>query len=142
MTCCLKRLERILSHLTTTKTHQFSMSQQQRSPITCHILDNVLGQPAKDVPIQLEYYKEEENQWILLSTSITDKNGRCNQLLNQSIEPGRYRITFDTNTYYKEKGEKCFYPFIQVVFDIKNTNEHYHIPLLLSPFGYTTYRGS
>ena len=111
------------------------------SQLTTHILDTTKGKPAKDVPITL--YKNEKEQWTELVKGITNKDGRIPDLLKKDIvlEKGIYKIRFETKDYFDKDGIASFYPFVEIVFDI-TTQEHYHIPLLLSPFGYSTYRGS
>jgi 5-hydroxyisourate hydrolase len=109
------------------------------SPITTHVLDTARGMPAKGVPICLEI-QEKDKTWKKIGEGTTNADGRLTTLLeNRSLfVPGLYRITFDLSTYFPEG----FYPYTSIVFAIRNPQEHYHIPLLVSPFGYTTYRGS
>lgn len=113
-----------------------------RSPITTHILDTTLGQPARGVPITLEY--EQPNGFVAMASGVTNDDGRIADLLpaEHTLAPGRYRMTFDTQAYYQSVGQKGFYPVVSIVFALEGPGEHYHIPLLLSPFGYSTYRGS
>lgn len=111
------------------------------SQITTHILDTTSGKPAKNVRINL--YQSENNSWIEIATGITNTDGRITNLLsdNKSLDIGIYKMKFFTSEYFINKKLSTFYPFVEVVFEINN-EEHYHIPLLLNPFGYTTYRGS
>lgn len=113
------------------------------SPITTHILDIAAGKPAAGVAVRLER-QGNDSQWCALATGATNEDGRVPELLadDHSLESGVYRITFDTGAYFKSTNTEGFYPEASVVFEIRNTNQHYHIPLLLSPFGYSTYRGS
>jgi 5-hydroxyisourate hydrolase len=113
-----------------------------RSPITTHILDSTLGKPAKGVPITLAY--QNPNGWNDLASGVTDDDGRIGNLLpvDHQLAPGRYRMTFDTHSYFRATGTEGFYPVVDVVFDLAAPGQHYHIPLLLNPFGYSTYRGS
>jgi len=112
------------------------------SQITTHILDTSLGKPATDVDIQLEFLKE--NSWDIIGEGSTDKDGRVGDLLEASYElvPGYYCIKFFVLDYFEDQKRETFYPIIDVYFEIKNTDEHYHVPLLLNPFGYSTYQGS
>eukprot|EP00128_Syssomonas_multiformis_P015678 Colp12_sorted_trinity150504_noHs@9119 len=111
------------------------------SPLTTHILDTALGKPAVNVPIRVE--RLSDGQWTHLSAGTTNSDGRCPGLLTQTtFVKGCYRITFDTDAYFKALGSEGFYPYVQVVFNITDPGQHYHIPLLLSPYGYSTYRGS
>ena len=113
------------------------------SAITTHVLDISRGAPASGVPIILEW-EAEDGDWQLLGKGTTDADGRLRDLL-ASGEPlviGNYRLTFDTETYFRAHNVEGFYPFVMVVFSILDMDAHYHVPLLLSPYGYSTYRGS
>ncbi|XP_078684060.1 5-hydroxyisourate hydrolase-like isoform X1 [Branchiostoma floridae x Branchiostoma belcheri] len=120
-----------------------AMSANRTSPITTHILDTSLGRPAADVPIKLYRRGERLGQeWTQVSSGQTNSDGRCNGLLN-SLEAGVYKITFETGTYFNKNGiRQYFYPYVDIVFEIHDPSQHYHVPLLLNPFGYSTYRGS
>ena len=112
-----------------------------RSPITTHILDTHLGKPARDVPIQLKQLLE--GTFVEIARGSTDDDGRISDLLpSGTIAPGVYQMRFDTDAYHSGLGIEGFYPEVIVTFEIKSGDEHYHIPLLLSPFAYSTYRGS
>jgi hydroxyisourate hydrolase len=106
------------------------------SGITTHVLDTSSGQPAEGVPVSLE--REAESGWRLIGRGKTDADGRVSDLLSSAPEEGRYRLTFDTSSYF----DAGFYPEVSVTFVVEPGAEHYHLPLLLSPFGYSTYRGS
>ena len=112
------------------------------SQITTHILDTTLGKPAAGVPVRLEK-PVSGYQWDIIASGITDQDGRLQDLLpnERPLETGTYRLVFEIEDYFVDSGRRCFYPFIPIVFDIED-GEHYHIPLLLNPFGYATYRGS
>ena len=112
------------------------------SAITTHVLDTARGRPAAGVPVTLEV--EAAGGWILLGKGTTNADGRLSDLMpdETSIEAGVYRLIFDTSTYFAGNNVPAFYPQVTVVFKIENTNQHHHVPLLLSPFGYSTYRGS
>lgn len=113
------------------------------SAITTHVLDTSRGSPASGVPVKLEL-EDEDGNWQLLGKGITDADGRLRDLLlpGASLAIGTYRLTFDTETYFRAHNVEGFYPFVLVVFSILDTDEHYHVPLLLCPYGYSTYRGS
>ena len=112
-----------------------------RSPITTHILDTYLGKPARDVPIQLRELRE--GSFVDIASGRTDDDGRIADLLPPgTISPGVYQMRFDTEAYHSALGIQGFYPEVVVTFEVKASDEHYHIPLLLSPFAYSTYRGS
>lgn len=111
------------------------------SQLTTHILDTTKGKPAQGVSIIL--YQQENNSWRELVKGITNADGRIPNLLQKEtiLEAGIYKMKFEVMAYFESAGISSFYPFVEIVFAI-TTKEHYHIPLLLSPFGYSTYRGS
>jgi 5-hydroxyisourate hydrolase len=112
------------------------------SRITAHVLDTALGRPAADLEIRLDVL-DDNNDWRTLGQRTTDASGRVADLLGgATLEPRSYRLLFETATYFARLGQPTFYPRIEVVFRVVSVTEHYHIPLLLSPFGYSTYRGS
>jgi len=110
--------------------------------ITTHVLDTAKGLPASGIKISLQR-PIGEDQWEDITSGVTNSDGRVPIFMadDQTIEPGIYRMLFDTKTYFENIGTKGFYPEVPVIFEITD-GEHYHIPLLLSPFGYSTYRGS
>ena len=111
------------------------------SPITTHILDISAGRPAEGVTVTLE--RSSGSTWSLLGTELTNGDGRCTGLMEVgSLAAGVYRIAFDTGGYFGRSGQATFYPKVEIVFEVTQADEHYHVPLLLSPFGYSTYRGS
>ncbi|HLU67604.1 MAG TPA: hydroxyisourate hydrolase [Kofleriaceae bacterium] len=112
------------------------------SAVTTHVLDTARGRPAAGVPITLEI--ADGATWRELGRGATDDDGRLRTLLPAGERPaaGTYRITFDTAAYFDALGAAAFYPTVQVVFRLDHPDQHYHVPLLLSPFGYSTYRGS
>jgi 5-hydroxyisourate hydrolase len=111
------------------------------SQITTHILDTTKGKPAPGVNIVL--FQQMDNEWKQVAKSITNDDGRVADLLNKDIvmETGTYKMKFETAAYFEKQNMQSFYPFVEIIFTI-STNEHYHIPLLLNPYGYSTYRGS
>ena len=114
-----------------------------KSPITTHVLDTSQGTPARGVPVVLER-KDKSGSWKELARRTTNSDGRIISLLpeNQKLEIGSYRLIFDTGTYFASQGLKGLFLSVVIPFEVKKAREHYHIPLLLSPFGYSTYRGS
>lgn len=111
------------------------------SPITTHVLDTKTGLPAANVAITLE--RQSGGSWTPLAKGRTDADGRIRDLLTVAeIEPGIYRMTFETGEYFQAQEVTGFYPSVSILFEVQNPHQHYHIPLLLSPFGYSTYRGS
>jgi 5-hydroxyisourate hydrolase len=110
--------------------------------VSTHILDLALGKPASDVAVRLE--KQEPSGWRLLVSKRTDHDGRCSQLLpdGEDLSAGFYRLAFDTASYYGAQKIDALYPVVEVTFRVRDGETQLHIPLLLSPNGYTTYRGS
>jgi len=111
--------------------------------ISTHVLDTARGIPAEGVSVRLER-QESSSQWRAVGSAQTDSEGRCSQLLRdgEALAPGIYRLAFDTGAYFKGQGSKGLYPVVQITFEARQGDSHFHIPLLLSPNGYTTYRGS
>jgi len=110
------------------------------SRITTHVLDVATGSPAADVPVRLDRWAGGE--WHLLAEAATDSDGRARLLeAQEKSQAGEYRLTFDVTSYYAEGGTESFYSTIPIIFRVGDA-DHYHVPLLLSPFGYSTYRGS
>ncbi|MBC7474670.1 MAG: hydroxyisourate hydrolase [Candidatus Sericytochromatia bacterium] len=112
------------------------------SQITTHVLDTSKGKPAANIPILLEQSLG-INKWQEIALGSTNKDGRASNLLTDGkiLEKGIYRISFDTDTYFKNNEIDGFYPMVSIVFKIESS-DHYHVPLLLNPYGYSTYRGS
>ena len=96
--------------------------------------------PAAGVPVTLAQL--DGDAWRVLAEAVTDADGRVSQFGPESVPVGRYRVTFDTQAYFASLGQTAFYPEVQVVFELTDGEAHYHVPLLLSPFAYSTYRGS
>lgn len=113
------------------------------STISTHILDTAQGKPANGVAVSLESQKSDES-WEQLTHAWTDEEGRVKPffLLEQPLPAGVYRLIFDTESYFSALNTHSFYPQVCVVFTIGEDHQHYHIPLLISPFGYSTYRGT
>jgi 5-hydroxyisourate hydrolase len=113
------------------------------SAITTHILDTSLGRPASDVPVMLEI-QSVEHGWELIGKGMTDADGRLKELLPQEhvLARGLYRLTFDIASYFASQNVESFYPEVCIVFSVRDAAQHYHVPLLLNPYGYSTYRGS
>jgi 5-hydroxyisourate hydrolase len=113
------------------------------SKITTHILDLAQGRPAAGVPVTLEF-QTNLSLWEPIAAAQTDNDGRIRNWLasEYSLKAGTYRIRFDTGAYFAARNQNFFFPEVMVVFAVQDTTQHYHVPLLLSPFGYSTYRGS
>lgn len=112
------------------------------SGITTHVLDTSRGRPASGVPVVLEI--RSEDGWREIGRTETDADGRARQLLSPDsvLSTGTYRIMFGIETYFRAEGIEAFYPEAAIVFQVRDAAQHYHVPLLLSPYGYSTYRGS
>ena len=113
------------------------------SGITTHVLDTTSGTPAHGIPVVLEKQSDQGN-WDELARGLTDESGRASRLLDPgaALETGTYRLTFETREYFQALGDRCFYPQIAVTFAVEHPDQHYHLPVLVSPFGFSTYRGS
>jgi len=109
--------------------------------ITTHVLDTSRGRPAVGFQVGLQVKSGEI--WKTLGAGLTDANGRCAGLLGENqLQAGTYRLLFNAGDYYRELHLETFYSEISIVFEVAHPETHYHVPLLLSPFGYSTYRGS
>ena len=123
-------------------TLSFAHAQVPEYRLSSHILDISTGLPAEIVPVKLEKLNQDTNEWALIDQKKTDKNGRIGNFLQETkTDKGIYRLTFLIADYFAGKNTKSFYPFIEVVFEIKD-DKHYHVPITLSPYGYSTYRGN
>ena len=117
-------------------------AQTKDFQLSSHILDIGLGQPAQGVSVKLEKMHQVTKIWSYVDEKITDKSGRIPDFLpSKNDNKGIYRLTFMVADYFKSKKTESFYPFVEVVFQIQDAN-HYHVPITLSPFGYSTYRGN
>ncbi|MBL7813584.1 MAG: 2-oxo-4-hydroxy-4-carboxy-5-ureidoimidazoline decarboxylase [Saprospiraceae bacterium] len=111
------------------------------SQITTHVLDTSIGKTGQNMSIRLQTFKN--NQWQTLAQGVTNKDGRIGDLLPacRNLPPDHYRMVFDTGNYYKNLTIRTFYPSVDISFTVFD-DTHYHVPLLVNPFGYSTYRGS
>ncbi|HJQ32529.1 MAG TPA: hydroxyisourate hydrolase [Pyrinomonadaceae bacterium] len=112
------------------------------SGITTHVLDTARGRPAAGVPVTLE--SKAEGGWRVVGRGATDADGRLRELLpaDFTLTEGDYRLTFDVGAYFAAHDAEGFYTEVVVSFVVRDAASHYHVPLLLSPYGYSTYRGS
>lgn len=112
-----------------------------KPPISTHVLDTSKGMPVSGLQVSL--YKLIEGRWTYINEGITNPDGRfANFLERTDFTPGRYKLHYDVDRFFEARKQDTLYPFIEIVFDCRAPNDHYHVPLLLSPFGYTTYRGT
>ena len=113
------------------------------STISTHILDTSRGRPASGVAVSLEFQNPDES-WTKVTHAWTDEDGRVKPffLVEVNLGPGVYRLVFDTESYFSGLDIESFYPQVTIAFKVNDTTQHYHVPLLINPFGYSTYRGS
>lgn len=117
------------------------------SAITTHVLDTALGRPAAGVPVRLSRIDSDptsdpdSDNAVVLADAVTDDDGRVTDLGPDQVPAGTYQLRFGTAAYYAATGQECFYPQVSVTFAVTD-RRHHHVPLLLSPFAYSTYRGS
>jgi 5-hydroxyisourate hydrolase len=115
------------------------------SGLSTHVLDTALGQPARGLAVRLDLLppRDAGGGTQIISTTVTDHDGRVGDLLEGApLIAGVYRLTFQTGAYFAATGRAAFYPRVQVTFEVTAPEQHHHVPLLLAPFGYSTYRGS
>jgi 5-hydroxyisourate hydrolase len=113
--------------------------------ISTHILDLTVGRPAAGVKVTLEMHAGgPRHEFSPVGHGITNADGRIPHLIEPTVSPiaGVYRLTFEVAPYFEQQGKEAFYPEVQITFMVRNPAEHHHVPLLLNPFGYSTYRGS
>jgi len=110
-----------------------------RSPITTHVLDTSKGKPAAGIRVRL--YRQDDHNGMQIGSRVTDADGRVTETSDHEIHEGVYRLHFEVADYFAAQGTPGFYPFVDIVFSVQE-GQHYHVPLLLNPFGYSTYRGS
>lgn len=113
------------------------------SAITTHVLDTSQGRPAAGLAVVLEM-QIAGGDWRVVGHGATDEDGRLRSLMPSglALETADYRLTFDTGAYFASQSRENFYPEVTIVFRVRDAAQHYHVPLLLNPFGYSTYRGS
>lgn len=111
--------------------------------ITTHVLDTSVGKPAANVEVALELI-DSYGEGSTVGSTRTDADGRARDLVpaGSALAAGRYRLSFDTGAYFTMTRRETFYPVVNVTFAVNDPTQHYHVPLLISPFGYSTYRGS
>jgi 5-hydroxyisourate hydrolase len=110
--------------------------------ISTHVLDASVGRPAPGMDLTLDRWAA-DGTWTTLSTGSTNEDGRCPELTaDLDLGLGVYRLTFGTGDYFARVGTETFYPVVELTFGVTDPGAHYHVPLLLSPFAFSTYRGS
>ena len=119
-----------------------TFAQTNNFQLSSHILDVSKGLPGADVKIKLEKYNKQSKTWAFVDEKNTDTNGRISDFLpSEKDNLGIFKLTYYTSDYFKKNNTESFYPYIEVVFEKKKKN-HYHVPITLSAYGYSTYRGS
>lgn len=129
--------------LAMTATASYAAVDQESYQLSSHILDISTGKPAPNVNVRL-MMQDKTGSWKLLDTEKTDDKGRIGNFLPNEAgvdHKGTYKLIFETTPYFREQGLKSFYPYVEVNFNIEGKN-HFHVPITLSPYGYSTYRGS
>lgn len=113
-----------------------------KNPLSVHVLNLQTGVPTAGVTVELE--QQQKQGWIKLASGVTDNNGRIPALYPQgkTMDAGNYKVVFKTGDYYQQQKQPTFFPEIPVIFHVEKSGDHYHIPLLLSQYGYSTYRGN
>ena len=120
----------------------FGQKKEVTYQLSSHILDVSKGMPAPGVTIKLEKFNDAKKTWTSVEEKVTDKNGRVPDFLpNDKSNLGIYKLTYYTSEYFKKMNTESFYPWVEVVFQITNA-DHYHVPITLSAYGYSTYRGN
>ena len=136
----MRSIKTMLAALALSGVTQLAFAQS--NPLSVHVLNLVDGLPSAEVAVTLEKLNGE--QWTLLSTGVTNAQGRIPALFpqNAQLDKGTYRVTFKTGKWFAERKSKTFFPEIPVIFTADGSVPHYHVPLLLSQYGYSTYRGN
>jgi len=109
--------------------------------LTTHVLDTTRGQPASDMRVALEKV-DPAGQWVEVASSTTNEQGRLSEPLTRDLSAGVFRLVFDTGAYFHTQAVASLFPRVTVEFQVEDGSSDYHLPLLLSPYGYSTYRGS
>lgn len=109
--------------------------------VSTHVLDTAHGRPATGLGVTLSH-RDAHGTWWVVGKGVTDDDGRVRDLSSGHVEAGDYRLDFATAPYFQAAGTAAFYPEVSVIFSVTDSTAHHHVPLLLSPFGYSTYRGT
>lgn len=111
--------------------------------ISTHVLDTAIGRPAAGVAVTLEHKAGRDGEWHQVAAGATDDDGRVAPLVTDAdLVKGAWRITFASGAYFAARGERAFHPEVAIDFEVHDATEHYHVPLLVTPWSYSTYRGS
>ncbi|XP_047436854.1 5-hydroxyisourate hydrolase-like isoform X2 [Mugil cephalus] len=135
------RLQQLKGHIL--PANKITSMAGSPSPLTTHVLNIAMGTPGSNMALSLYQQDPSTSAWDLITTGTTNNDGRCPGLITQQLfTPGVYKLHFDTAQYWASMGETSFYPYVEIVFTINDPSQKYHVPLLLSRFSYSTYRGS
>lgn len=111
------------------------------SSLSTHILDQGAGKPAVNLEVLLQQLTDDG--WVQIGAQRSDSDGRIGDFeLEEALTTGIFQLDFDTGDYFEQAGEQCFYPYVSIIFKMADADQHYHVPLLLNRYGYSTYRGS
>ncbi|XP_004067256.1 5-hydroxyisourate hydrolase isoform X1 [Oryzias latipes] len=135
------RLQQLKGHIS--PENKITTMASLESPLTTHVLNVAMGVPASNVTLRLYRQDPSSKTWQLLNTGITNADGRYPGLITKELfTAGVYKLHFETAQYWASLGDTSFYPYVEIVFTINDPGQKYHVPLLLSRFSYSTYRGS
>ncbi|RZF48085.1 hypothetical protein LSTR_LSTR002151 [Laodelphax striatellus] len=133
--------ERNISSIPSEPARSLVLARPDKPPISTHVLDTTRGLPVSGIQVSL--YQLINGRWTHLNDSCTNPDGRCADLIDrESVKPGRYKMHFETHQYFELRGLDCLFPFVEVVFDVRSPAEYLHIPVLMTPYSYSVYRGS
>ncbi|XP_072321839.1 5-hydroxyisourate hydrolase [Eucyclogobius newberryi] len=136
-----QRLQLLQGHILS--EHKVRAMAGPVSPLSTHVLNTALGVPGSNVSLSLYRQDPSSNIWSLVKTGTTNADGRCPGLITKEMfTSGVYKLRFETQQYWESVGETSFYPYVEIVFSISDPGQKYHVPLLMTRFSYSTYRGS
>ncbi|XP_037538439.1 5-hydroxyisourate hydrolase b [Nematolebias whitei] len=119
------------------------MMTAESSPLSTHVLNTSDGVPGAKMALSLHHLDSKLMIWSMIGVGITNEEGRCPDLISQeAFTPGMYKLRFETGSYWESLGQVSIYPYVEVVFTIRDPSQKFHLPLLMSRFSYSTYRGS
>ncbi|XP_054476246.1 5-hydroxyisourate hydrolase-like [Anoplopoma fimbria] len=125
------------------RAHTEIMAAAESSPLTTHVLNTGDGVPAARMALSLHRLDSKQMIWSMLTVGTTNEDGRCSGLIGrEALVPGMYKLRFETGSYWENLNQTSFYPYVEVVFTITDPEQRFHVPLLMSRFSYSTYRGS
>uniref|UniRef100_A0A8C6WGP4 5-hydroxyisourate hydrolase n=1 Tax=Neogobius melanostomus TaxID=47308 RepID=A0A8C6WGP4_9GOBI len=136
-----QRLQQLKGHILA--DYKVAPMAEPVSPLSTHVLNISLGVPGSNMALSLHRQDPSSDTWSLVTNGITNHDGRCPGLITKDkFIAGVYKLRYETQQYWESIGETSFYPYVEIVFTIRDPGQKYHIPLLMSRFSYSTYRGS